>query len=173
MRFGDAILAATTILPAWIVLPLSLLVMLVTAGHVLAVHQSDLPFRRRRIRVVNGILMLLVTGMLAYALGMAEVVSRPAENPAATREFVLVWISIIGLLGLVVGLAGADAAHTLLHGLGVRRQLRQEMREHLAMDLAEKRALKAAAAARAKSGPIPAAAPPGTARRGQDARRGG
>lgn len=141
--------ASTTILPAWIVLPIAVLTLLVVATHVLAVHQSELPLHRRRIRVVNGLLMLVVTALMAYALGMATVVESPSTNPAAAREFLIVWLSIIGLVGIVIALAGADAVHTVLGGFRVRRQLRREMRNNLAQDLAKRHAPSGAPAVRA------------------------
>lgn len=139
MPVALGILASATILPPWLVLPLAIPTMLVIAAHVLAVHQSDHPLKRRRIRVVNGLLMLLITALLAYALGMAEVVNVPAQDPSGARRFLVIWLSIVGLVGIVVALAGADAAHTLLAGLKVRRQLRGEMRRQLAGDLARRR----------------------------------
>jgi hypothetical protein len=53
---------------------------------------------------------------------------------------VLVWLTIIGLLGIVVTLAGVDALNTVASGAAVRRQLRKEMREGLANDLKGRRA---------------------------------
>jgi 4-amino-4-deoxy-L-arabinose transferase-like glycosyltransferase len=133
-------LASTTILPGWVVLPVAAVTMLVVAGHILATHASDLPTRRRRLRVANGLLMLFVTALLAYALGVAAVVEDPATRPHETREFVIVWMMIIGLLGVVVAFAGADAIATIAHGLGVRRQFRRQMRGGLTHDLSARRA---------------------------------
>lgn len=122
------LLASTTILPGWVVLPAAAATMLVVAGHVLATHAGDLPIRRRRLRVVNGLLMLFVTALLAYALGVAAVVEEPTARPRETREFVIVWLLIIGLLGVVITLAGADAIATITHGWLARRELRRQMR---------------------------------------------
>ncbi len=61
-------------LPPWVVLPLAGLTLLVTAAHVLALQTSDLPSRRRRLRTAAGVLMMLVTGLLAYALGLGAAV---------------------------------------------------------------------------------------------------
>jgi hypothetical protein len=145
------LLASTTILPGWVVLPVSAATMLVVAGHVLATHASDLPTRRRRLRVVNGVLMLFVTALLAYALGVAAVVEEPTARPRETREFVIVWLMIIGLLGVVVSLAGADAIATLSHGWRSRRELRTQMRHGMARDLVDRRAARPAASAAAGS----------------------
>lgn len=134
------LLAASTILPGWVVLPVASITMLVVAAHVLATHAGDLPSRRRRLRTANGVLMMFVTALLAYALGVAGVVTEPKAEPEEARRFMLVWLSIVGLLGVVVTLAGADAIATVIHGLGVRRSLRAEMRDGLRSDLASRRA---------------------------------
>ncbi|GEM_PF-969935 len=166
MVIKGSLLAATTMLPSWVVLPLAMISMLVIASHVLAIHQSDLPLRRRRIRVVNGFLLLFVTALLAFALGMAEVAGRPAEDPAGTRQFVMVWMTIVGLLAIIVMLAAADAVNTVTHRIAQRRTLRRQMRSELAADLTTKHALQRA------SPPAPHTTRPTIAGR-QDARRGG
>lgn len=133
------LLGASTILPAWIVLPAATVTMLVVATHVLATHAGGLPARRRRLRVANGVLMMFVTALLAYALGVAGVVEEPTARPDQTRRFVLVWLSIVGLVSVVVALACVDAMATVVHGWSVRKMLREEMREALAGDLAARR----------------------------------
>jgi hypothetical protein len=138
------LVGSTTILPGWLVLPAAAITMLVVATHVLATHASDLPLRRRRLRIANGLLMMVVTAMLAYALGIAAVVERPTAQPHDTRNFVIVWLMIVGLLGVVVSLAGADAVATVLHGWSIRRELRKEMRAKLGTDLASRRAAERA-----------------------------
>jgi hypothetical protein len=137
------ILAQTTILPGWLVLPFAAVTMLVVATHVLATHAGSLPPRRRRLRIANGIIMMFVTALLAYALGVAAVVEDPTAQPTETRSFVTIWLAIIGLVGLVVALACADAVATVAHGWGIRRDLRREMRTSLRADLAERRASQA------------------------------
>jgi len=138
-------LAQTSILPAWVVLPVSGLTMLVVACHVLATHAADMPLRRRRLRVANGLLMMFVTALLAYALGVAGVVETPRAQPEQTREFVLVWLAIIGLLGLVVALACADAMATVVRAWGNRRVLKRQLRHAMARDLGQRRAAERAA----------------------------
>lgn len=145
-------LGATTILPGWVVLPAASITMLVVAVHVLMTHGGDLPPRRRRLRVANGLLMMLLVGLLAYALGVAAVVEEPRTRPDAAREFVIVWLSIVGLVAIVVALAGADAIATVAHGWGVRKQLRREMRDGLQSDLTARRAASARPAQDTPSG---------------------
>lgn len=137
-------LAATTILPGWLVLPAAALTMLVVAVHVLATHAGDLPLRRKRLRIANGLLMMLLVALLAYALGVAAVVHEPRTAPKEAREFVVVWLSIIGLVALVVTLAAADAIATVVHGWALRKELRAEMRSGLKGDLVARRAVGAA-----------------------------
>lgn len=133
-------LGATTILPGWVVLPVVSVTLLVVAVHVLMTHEGDLPPRRRRLRVANGLLMMLLVALLGYALGVAAVVEEPRTAPAAAREFVIVWLSIVGLVAIVVTMAGADAIATVAHGWGIRKQLRREMRDGLKGDLVARRA---------------------------------
>lgn len=139
------LLAQSAILPAWLVLPVAAITMLVVAAHVLATHAGDMPLRRRRLRIVNGLLMLLVTALLAYALGIAGIVEEPAANPEQTRSFVAVWLAIVGLVGLIVALAAADAIATSAAIWSARREIRRQMREGLRADLTQRRAVGPAA----------------------------
>ncbi|MBY0312988.1 MAG: hypothetical protein K2W85_13030 [Phycisphaerales bacterium] len=122
MMLGDAML------PGWVVIPLALLTMLGVAGHVLSVHASDMPLQRRRLRIAAGMLMLVLTGLLAYALGVAEVVVDPRTQPGAARQFVIIWLAIVGLLAIVVMLAIVDAWETTRSGWVEHRRLRAKMR---------------------------------------------
>ena len=132
--------ASNTVLPAWLVLPIAGITMLVVSTHVLAIQQSGMPVKRRRIRTANGIVMLVVTAMLAYALALVRVSDQPpATEPAQAREFVLVWMLIIGLLGLVVVMAGMDAVLTMSQTVASRRALRRELQQD-AVEKARKRA---------------------------------
>jgi uncharacterized membrane protein YozB (DUF420 family) len=120
---------AASLLPAWIVVPVAAAAMLVLAAHVLALQQTPMPPRRRRIRTANGLLMMLVSSLLAYALGVAPTVGNPTTNPEAARTFLLVWSMIMSLLAVIIGLAALDVAHTARLALGVRRKLRDDLRE--------------------------------------------
>lgn len=132
------LLASTTILPGWVVLPVSVVVMLVVASHVLTTHASDLPLRRRRLRTVNGLLMMFVTALMAYALGVAAVIDDPTSRPQETRQFVIVWLAIVALVSVVVAIACVDALATVVHGWGVRKMLRREMRDGLRAEIAHR-----------------------------------
>ncbi|MBX3403591.1 MAG: hypothetical protein KF699_09305 [Phycisphaeraceae bacterium] len=122
-------LAANTMLPAWVVLPIGCSALVVTAAHVLALQASDAPARRKRIRTANGLLMMIITALLCWALGVAPVVSNPATTPGDTRTFLLVWSAIITLVALMVVLAAMDVAFTARLALSERGRLRRELRE--------------------------------------------
>ncbi|HMN40764.1 MAG TPA: hypothetical protein PKE29_07935 [Phycisphaerales bacterium] len=125
---GIAITAASTILPGWVVIPIAGVVLVVTARHVLRVETSGLDPVRRRVRIANGLLMMLVTTLLAYALGLAPEVKDAASHPGEAKAFIAVWVGILGLLGVVVVLAVIDAVGTVRAGMRMRRQLRGETR---------------------------------------------
>jgi len=127
-----ALVLADSMVPGWIVLPLAGATMLFIALHVLAVQISPMDMLRKRLRISNGLIMMLVTAMLAYALGVADIVGNPRGEPAKARAFVLIWMAIVGLLGIVVAIAVADALGTAREALRQRRQMRHEMRERLA-----------------------------------------
>lgn len=125
---GIAITAASTILPGWVVIPIAGVVLVVTARHVLRVETSGLDPVRRRVRIANGLLMMLVTTLLAYALGLAPEVNDAAAHPGEAKAFIAVWVGILGLLGVVVVLAVIDAVGTVRAGMRMRRELRGETR---------------------------------------------
>ncbi len=124
-------LTSAALLPAWLVVPIAAAAVLVLAAHVMAIQQEPMPARRRRIRTANGLLMMLVSSLLAYALGVAPSVGNPTTNPDAARTFLLVWSAIMSLLAVVIGLAALDVAHTASLAVGVRRKLREELRTQL------------------------------------------
>ncbi|MCH8271060.1 MAG: hypothetical protein IH985_07610 [Planctomycetes bacterium] len=92
------------VLPLWIVAPPTVVLMLFLANHVTTLQQSTAPLRRRRIRTANGVAMMLTTALLAHALAIV--------SPADVRTFVLVWMMVVGLLGLIILLALLDAMTT-------------------------------------------------------------
>ncbi len=98
-------IAATTILPAWLVVPMAGLTMIGLAGHVMALREVDRPGRRQRIRIANGMLMLTVTPLLAYVFAFA--------TPDEPRLFLLVWVAVTGLLGMILMLTMMDVGLTM------------------------------------------------------------
>ena len=87
-------------LPLWIVAPPTIFVMLFLAGHVMALQQADFEPRRKRIRTVTGVLMMVTAALLAHALAII--------SPSDSRTFVLTWLMIVSLLGLIILLAAID-----------------------------------------------------------------
>jgi hypothetical protein len=101
--------------PAWLVFPLSAIVLLAVAAHVLVLWRSEMPESRRRIRMASALVMMLALPVLALALGGLD----PAKDQ---RTFVLAWMLATGLILIVVVLAGADILNTL-------RLYRRELKE--------------------------------------------
>ncbi len=122
---------ADSFLPAWAVVPVAGAAVLVLAAHVLAIQQAAMPVRRRRIRTANGLLMMLIASLLAYALGVAPVVRNPATNPEQASSFLIVWSAIMSLLTLVIAMAAMDVAFTARLALEGRRRVRDEFRRGL------------------------------------------
>lgn len=132
------LLGAGSILPAWTVMLVAAPTMLFIAGHVLSVQRSAMPRTRRRLRMLNGVLMMLVTALLAYAMGIAEVPERPRVEPRASGIFVVVWAGIAGLVAVIVLLAVLDALLTASVGLKAHRALRDQTAGALGADLAKR-----------------------------------
>jgi hypothetical protein len=88
------------LVPPWIALPVAGLVVLIIAVHMHAMARSDMPASRRRIRTATGWIMLLTAPLTGYAFGVAA--------PSDPRAFVLVWLSVAGLLGIIIILACID-----------------------------------------------------------------
>ena len=92
----------------WVAVPLAAAVMFVVAGHVLAMQRAraHMPASRRRIRTANGLLMLVVAPLLAYAVSNGPGTDQP-------RPMALLWLLILSMLTMVVGLAVLDVLNTL------------------------------------------------------------
>ena len=104
----------TSILPFWLVAPMAGVTMLLLAGHLSALHASDMPRSRQRIRVANGVLMMFVTPMLAYVLGYASL-----GDPG---PFVMGWTSVSVMLLMILMLATLDMLNTArLHRAALKR----------------------------------------------------
>lgn len=92
------------LLPGWVVLPVALVLLLAVATHLLMVMHATMPPSRRRIRMANGWLMLLLVPLGAAAFGVVA--------PADPRAFVLVWTLVISLLLLLIAFAVLDIVNT-------------------------------------------------------------
>lgn len=116
-------LSSNPMVPWCLALPLTAAVLVLLAGYAMSLMGSDMPPKRRRIRLANTILMMLATPVAAYAAGIVA--------PSNARLFLLAWLAVTGLLGIMVLLAGMDAAHSIrLHReqrMAVRRALRASL----------------------------------------------
>lgn len=117
-------LAAGSLAPGWLVLPLAFLALLATAAHIIALREAPagaLPESRRRIRVATGWVIMPTIPLTAYAFGIAA--------PARPGAFMTVWTAVVGLLAVIMLLAFLDALNTVrLHRVETRR-LRREIHE--------------------------------------------
>lgn len=105
-----------TVLSPWLVLPLGGLMLLIIAGHISATEERTTPPSRRRIRVANGWVMLMLVPLLSAGFGVVS----PAAHP---RAFALVWLATISLLFVVLTLALMDIANTIRLTIRARRRL--------------------------------------------------
>lgn len=106
------------LLPAWLVIPLASVAMIAVGAHLLWIQDADVPSSRRRIRTLSGLLMLVVTPMLAHGL---------LAGAPSPRTFVLLWTCITVLVTTILVLALLDAVNNVrLHRLA-RRDRRAEL----------------------------------------------
>jgi hypothetical protein len=121
---GAWTLAAGSLAPGWLVLPLAFVAILATATHIIVLREAPhgaLPESRRRIRLATGWVIMPTIPLTAYAFGIAE--------PAKPGNFMTVWTAVVGLLAVIVLLAFLDALNTVrLHRVESRR-LRREIHE--------------------------------------------
>lgn len=128
------ILLGAGLAPAWAVLPVAMLTLLVVAAHVLLLVRADMPPSRRRIRAASGVLMMATLPVAVYALVFADPVIQQ-------REFVLSWMLTTAMVLLVLLLAIVDIVNTW--------RLKRVEAGHLRRLLREARALETAADANA------------------------
>jgi hypothetical protein len=108
------------ILPAWLVLPLGAIALLVLAGHLLALNaDSNMDPQRRRIRMTNAVLMMLTVPLVAYGFGVA--------TPAHSRTFIYVWVLAAAILFLIIMVAAIDILNTWKVQRVQMRELRRKM----------------------------------------------
>jgi hypothetical protein len=125
-----ATLANNPMLPVWLVLPLSGIALLTIGGHLASLGRSGMQGTRRRIRTANGWVLLVLAALLTYALGFVDMLPSGGGSIGQVRAFVLVWMAIMGLVPLVLALAGMDVANTMR----MRRAAARELRRRLQMD---------------------------------------
>lgn len=129
-----------TIAPAWLVLPIAAVALLIIAGHMQAMWEAARrglePESRVRIRTVNGFVMMVTTCLAAYGFGIV--------TPDRAGMFVLAWTAVAGLIGIVVMLAVIDALNTARLSWRFRREARRSLRERIEREIGEVRGRGAA-----------------------------
>jgi hypothetical protein len=111
----------TPLLPSWVVLPVAVVLLLVVAVHLLVVSHAPMPSTRRRIRLANGWIMLLLVPLGAAAFGVV--------TPSDARSFVFVWTLVIFMLLMLIVLATIDIVNTGVLYRRERRSLRDSFRQ--------------------------------------------
>jgi hypothetical protein len=122
------------IAPAWLVLPIAAVALILQAGYLLAIKDAPaeiMPPSRKRIRVASGWLSMGAIPLSAYGFGLAS------PNDAGT--FTIVWMLVIGLIGAIVMLAVLDAINTMRLHRSEGDQVHKELRDKLRRDLNEMR----------------------------------
>lgn len=108
-------------LPGWLTVPTSAIAMLIVAAHLIIVERRTTQTLRRRIRLVNGWVMLVAIPLLAAGFSFIDPDVRP-------RMFTLVWLAVIGLVLISIVLALTDLANTFMHARRARRAIRMSRR---------------------------------------------
>lgn len=110
-------LAISGVLPAWLVIPSAVVVMLTVAAAITVTAKHTTPASRRRVRLANGWVMLLLTPLAATGFSLID----SAQHP---RLFVQIWILVIGLIAISVVLAILDILNTARLARLAHRRLR-------------------------------------------------
>jgi hypothetical protein len=108
---------AQSVLPAMVVFPLAAVVIVILATHLTLLRRAEMPASRKRIRTVNGVLMMLLTPFAAYAFGVA--------HASQTKQFVLIFFLVTGLLFIIIMLAVMDA----LNNVRIHRREARDLRD--------------------------------------------
>ncbi len=114
-------------LPVWITLPFAAIAMVSVAVHLLIVERRQSNPVRRRIRMVNGWLMLISIPLIAAGISYINPDVRP-------RMFVIVWLMVIVLVSISLLLAAVDIANTMVaarRGVLQLRSMKKELERHL------------------------------------------
>ncbi len=104
-------------IPAFISLPLAAVAMITVAVHLLVVERRTRNFTRRRIRLANGWLMLFSIPLVAAGFSFIDPNTRP-------RMFMIVWLSVLGLVLMSIALAVADMINTMIAARHAATELR-------------------------------------------------
>lgn len=121
MRGGGVNSLSEPILSAWVVMPMAAVTLLLLAGHLTAMQAVQMPRSRRRIRTINGLLMMVVTPLIAYVFCIAT-----TDEP---KVFVLGWTAVVWMLAAIIFVAVLDALNTMRLARGERAALRRRIVE--------------------------------------------
>jgi hypothetical protein len=112
---------STVIASAWAVVPFAAVAIACSLWHL---HRLQLRIEmnpvRRRVRMANAVVMVLLAGLLAYGLS--------GVTTATPRKFVAAWAGILSLALVMGALATFDAFHTGLASYFASRKLRRGLR---------------------------------------------
>lgn len=108
------------IVSAWITLPIGAALMAIIAWHSAWIDASDEPVSRKRIRIMNGWVMLVGIPLLAAGFSLIDPDAKP-------RLFAMVWLGASALLLISVALAIADAVNTIRLAAAARRRLAERL----------------------------------------------
>lgn len=116
-----AVMPSGPLVPAWIALPLAGVVVLILGAHMHAMARSEMPASRRRIRTATGWVMLITTPLTGYAFGVT--------SPSDPRGFLLVWLTVAGLLAIIIFLACIDILNSRRLERSEAKELARQMKE--------------------------------------------
>ena len=108
-----------TLIPAWLGVSMGLVVMVVVAGHAMALRGADVPASRRRIRQANAGLMLVLVPLLTAGTSLISAQRTP-------HLWMQVWLAALLLLGAVIAFAALDMVNTARLARHRRAQLAEE-----------------------------------------------
>lgn len=110
----------------WIVFPIAMILLIAVAGHMIALRElphGKMPESRRRIRIATGWVVMLTIPLSAYGFGIAS-----TANP---QVFVLVWTTVVLLIGGVLVLAVLDMLNSARINRAERDQLSMDLQRML------------------------------------------
>lgn len=104
------------IVPWSVALPLAGVGVALVGVHLFLIGRSGAPASTRRIRTANGLVMLVLLPALACGLSLVH-----KGSVGEARVFVLTWMLIVGLVGIVLGLALLDLMNNVRLAVKARR----------------------------------------------------
>lgn len=117
--------AAAVMLSPWIAVPMGVVTAAIVIAHMRATYESEQPESRKRIRIANGIVMLIVIALLAAGMSLIDHQTHPSP-------WILTWVGTMLLLWLIIVLGIADMLNTARIGRERKRQFRAAMQAFVA-----------------------------------------